>query len=106
MQDAVGPVLRMCDEIEQVVQAIRDDNPGLSIEVVDNGAYTRVQAPGFLRVTRASLQRNLGEGFEMRQLEAMMSAFAGRITTGSDQVTWSLTPAAGAPVHHDEEGAE
>jgi toluene monooxygenase system protein D len=46
-------------------------------------------------VTRASLQRNLGEAFEMRQLEAMMSAFAGRIATSSDEVTWSLT--AGAP---------
>ncbi len=93
MQDAVGPVLRMCDEIDQVVQAIREDNPGRPIEVVDSGAYTRVRSSRFLRVTRATLQRNLGEGSEMRQLEAMMSAFAGRIATGTDEVTWSLTAA-------------
>lgn len=90
MEDAVGPVLRMCDEVELVIQAIVDDNPDTEIEVIDRGAYVRVQAPAFMRLTRASLQRMLGGSFEMRQLEAMLSAFAGRIATGTDEFTWTL----------------
>ncbi len=91
MDDAVGPVLRMCDEVELVIQAIVDDNPRRAVEVIGNGSYVRVQAAGFMHVTLASLQRHVGPSFEMRQLGAMMSAFAGRIATTSDEVTWSLT---------------
>ena len=58
VEDAVGPVLRMCDEVESVIRAIQDDNPA-DLEIVDRGAYVRVQRRGFLRshswVARASL---------------------------------------------------
>jgi toluene monooxygenase system protein D len=91
MEHAVGPVLRMCEEVELVVQAILEDNPGRSVQVIDSGAYVRVQAPGFMRVTLASLKRNLGSAFEMRQLGSMLSAFAGRIVTTSDEITWTLS---------------
>ena len=57
MENAVGPVLRMCEELELVIQAIVEDNPDQEVEVIDRGAYVRVQAQGFMRVTRASLQR-------------------------------------------------
>jgi toluene monooxygenase system protein D len=72
-------------------EAILDDNPGREVEVGDKGSYVRVQASGFMRVTLASLRRNVGATFEMRQLEAMLSAFAGRIRTSSDEITWTLT---------------
>jgi len=88
MEDAVGPVLRMCDEVELVVRAIQDDNPSDSVEILDCGAYVRVQRSGFLKLTRASLERHLGAGFQMSQLESMMSAFAGRIQTSTDQIVW------------------
>lgn len=103
MEDAVGPVLRMCDEIELVIQSIVDDNPDQTIEVIDSGAYVRVQAPRFMRVTLASLQRNLGDSFEMRQLGSMLSAFAGRISTSTDEITWTLT--AGEPRAPGKDGA-
>ena len=90
MQDAVGPVLRMCDEAELVVRAIQDDNPSDSVEILDCGAYVRVQRSGFLKLTRASLERHLGVGFQMSQLESIMSAFAGRILTSSDEIVWYL----------------
>ncbi|HVZ71428.1 MAG TPA: MmoB/DmpM family protein [Polyangia bacterium] len=96
MEDAVGPVLRMCEEIEPVIRAIIEDNPGQEVEVIDHGAYVRVRARGTLRVTRASIQRQLGDGFEMRKLGAMLSAFAGRIATTSDEITWTLTPVTGS----------
>jgi toluene monooxygenase system protein D len=86
----VGPVLRMSGDVDAIVAAIVDDNPGQEVAVVDRGAYTRVTAPGELRVTRESIQRHLGRDFELRQLEELMSAFAGRIEVTSDEVRWRL----------------
>ncbi|MGH3800323.1 MAG: MmoB/DmpM family protein [Pseudonocardiaceae bacterium] len=97
MDNAVGPILRTSDEVDLVAAAISDDNPGTEIEVTDHGSYVRIHASGHLRVTEVSLKRYLGADFEIRSLEAMMSAFAGRIKTTSDAVEWSLGPAK-APV--------
>ena len=88
MEDAVGPVLRMCDEVELVVRAIQDDNPSDSVQILDCGAYVRVQRSGFLKLTRASLERHVGAGVQMSQVESIMSAFAGRIRTSSDEIVW------------------
>ena len=88
MEDAVGPVFRMCDEVELVIRAIQDDNPAETVQIVDCGAYVRVQRSGFLKLTRASLERHLGVGFQMSQFESIMSAFAGRIRTSSDEFVW------------------
>jgi toluene monooxygenase system protein D len=90
MSGSVGPVLRMSDDIDAIVAAIVDDNPGQQVTVVDSGAYTRVSGDGELRVTRASIERHLGRGFEIRQLEVLMSAFAGRIDMTSEEVRWRL----------------
>ncbi len=89
MKNAVGPVLRMSEDIEAIIAAIEDDNPGTAIEVIDRGAYVRIQAEQQMKVTRASIERHIGRTFEMRQLEPMMSAFAGRIKTTSDAILWS-----------------
>lgn len=97
LADAVGPVLRAGEDADAVIQAIRDDNPDREVQVIDSGAYVRVQAVGFLRVTLASLQRTLGPAFEMRQLGAMMPAFAGRIATSTDETSWRYARAEGAP---------
>ena len=90
MSKLVGPVLRMSDDVDAIVAAIVDDNPGQEVTVVDRGAYTRVSGDGELRVTRASIERHLGRRFSMRQLEGLMSAFAGRIEMTSDEVRWRL----------------
>jgi toluene monooxygenase system protein D len=91
MSELVGPVLRMSDEVDGIVAAIRDDNPDKDVTVTDRGAYVRINAPGFLRVTRESVARYLGRDFQLRRLETMMSAFAGRINTRSDEITWEYT---------------
>lgn len=88
MDHPVGPVLRMCDEVESVIDAIRDDNPDIDIDVIDRGAYVRVQGPGRVRVTEASLQHHLGPSFELRSLQTMLASFAGRISTSSDEMSW------------------
>ena len=90
MDKPVGPILRMSDDIDAIVAAIMDDNPGKQIEVTDRGAYTRVSGEGELRVTRESIERHIGRNFEMRQLEGLMSAFAGRIDMTSEQAVWRL----------------
>lgn len=90
MNNAVGPVLRTCDEAEGVIAAIEDDNPGVEISVTDRGAYLRVETEDRMVVTAESLRKYLGAGFEIRSLESMMASFAGRIATSSDQVEWSL----------------
>jgi toluene monooxygenase system protein D len=90
MEDAVGPILRMSDTLELVVQAIVEDNSDREIEIVDEGSYVRVHARGFLRVTLGSLQQRLGPSFQMRHFEAMLSSFAGRIVTSTDEISWRL----------------
>jgi toluene monooxygenase system protein D len=97
MNKDVGPVLGMSDDIDAIIAAIMDDNPGKQISVVDRGAYTRISGEGELRVTRESIRRHLGRDFEMRQLEGVMSAFAGRIDITSDEVRWRLKPRAEPP---------
>jgi toluene monooxygenase system protein D len=90
MSRPVGPVLRMSDDVDAIVAAIVDDNPGREITVVDRGAYTRVSGDGELRVTRTSIERHLGRAFEMRQLEGLMPSFAGRIHMTSEEASWRL----------------
>jgi len=90
MENPVGPVLRMCDEVELVIDAIREDNLDSEVEVIDRGAYVRVQADNYLKVTEATLQRHLGPTFKIHSLEQMLTAFAGRIQTASDQIEWHL----------------
>ena len=90
MKNAVGPVLRMSEGVEAIIAAIEEDNPGTEIEVIDRGAYVRIQAQQRMKVTRASIERHIGYPFEMRQLEPMMPAFAGRIETTSDAILWSF----------------
>jgi toluene monooxygenase system protein D len=88
MKNPVGPVLRMGDEVEQVIAAIKDDNPGTDIEVIDRGAYVRVQGEDQITVTQETLRRYLGADYEIRSFGGIMSALSGRAITTSDAITW------------------
>jgi len=88
MKNPVGPILRMGDEVEQVIAAIEDDNPDTDIEVIDRGAYVRVQGEDRITVTEQTLRRYLGADFEIASFGTMMSAFSGRAITSSDAITW------------------
>jgi toluene monooxygenase system protein D len=99
MRNPVGPILRMGDEVEQVIAAIEDDNPGTDIEVIDRGAYVRGQGEDRITVTEQTLRKYLGADFEIASLGALMSAFSGRAITTSDAIVWQSFsyPGAGAP---------
>jgi toluene monooxygenase system protein D len=98
MTNKVGPILRMGAEVDLVLAAILEDNPERSITVVDRGAYVRIEAEDHLIVSQATLRRHLGESYEIRSLETIMSSFQGRIVTTSDAVIWeNVTRPAAAP---------
>lgn len=84
----VGPILRMGDQVDDIVAAIRDDNPDQEITVVDRGAYIRVQGLDRIRLTQETLRAYLGSDYEIRSFGAMMSSFVGRVTTTSDEIVW------------------
>ncbi|MDN5859914.1 MAG: MmoB/DmpM family protein [Pseudonocardia sp.] len=88
MKNPVGPILRMGDEVEQIVSAIEDDNPDTEIEVIDRGAYVRIQGEDRLVLTEATLQSYLGAEYRIRSLENLMSSFNGRAITASDSIRW------------------
>ena len=88
MKNPVGPILRMGDEVEQVIAAIEDDNPDSDIEVVDRGAYVRMQGEDRITVTEQTLRRYLGADFAIASFGEMMTAFSGRAITSSDAITW------------------
>ena len=88
MKNPVGPVLRMSDEVEQIIAAIEDDNPDTHIEVIDRGAYVRVQGDDQITVTERTLRRYLGADYEIRSFGGIMSAFSGVVVNTSDAITW------------------
>ena len=77
MKNPVGPVLRMGDEVEQIIAAIEEDNPGTEIEVIDRGAYVRVQGENEITLTEQTLRRYLGADYE-----AWARDYAGRPADG------------------------
>lgn len=88
MRNPVGPVLYNNDDAELIIAAIEDDNPLAELEVIDRGGYVRVQAEDRLVLTEITLQSHLGADYRIRSLEAVLSSFAGRVSTQSDSITW------------------
>lgn len=88
MDNPVGPVLRHGDDVDKIIAAIEDDNPDTDVEVIDRGAYIRIQAEDSLELTEATLQDYLGSDYRIRSLEVAMSSFSGRVSTESDRIRW------------------
>jgi hypothetical protein len=84
----VGPVLRVGDLAEAVARAIAEDNPGKQINIVDRGDYIRVHTEQRCRLTRQTLERQLGHPYELRLLEIDMPSFSGRLETRADEYVW------------------
>ena len=88
MSGRAGPVLHAGPVAEAVVAAIRALNADVS--VLNRGAYLRVSAAGRCRVTREAIEREIGATFELpRDLEAVMSSFAGRLTVDEGEAVWT-----------------
>jgi toluene monooxygenase system protein D len=88
----VGPVIRGVDAelAEAVVEALEIDNPGADVVVDDRGGYVRISVAGRCRLTGATLSEVLGRRFSLAELEPALSAFAGRMRSGDDEIVWYL----------------
>ena len=84
----VGPVLTTTPAARAVAVAIQKAQPGAVIE--DHQGYLRVLAERPCTVTRAAIEAELGERFELPgDLERIMPSFRGRLSLTHDQVTWT-----------------
>ena len=84
---AVGPVLHACRRAEAVVAAIREAHP--DVQVIDRGAYWRVEVPARCVVTRAAIEAHAGEPFHLpSDLESVMPSFRGRLRVTEDEAAW------------------
>jgi toluene monooxygenase system protein D len=89
----VGPLIRGLDMdlADAVAEAIIADNPDSDVQVHDEGGYVRIQAPEYCRLTRLSLERELGRSFSLVELEPALSGFAGRMKqVTDDEIVWFL----------------
>lgn len=88
----VGPIVRGVDGefCDALISAIEDDNPDSDVEVDDQGGYVKITTPWRCRLTRESLERELGRSFRLSDIEPNLAGFAGRILVGDDEVIWHL----------------
>lgn len=88
----VGPVIRGMDAqlADAVIAAMEVDNPNSEIMVDDQGGYIRISVEREARLTRKSMEEELGHAFRLSELEPALSGFAGRMKVGDDEVVWYL----------------
>jgi MmoB/DmpM family len=83
----VGPVLSKGRRADAVIAAIRELNE--RAEIVDRGAYLRVQVPTRCTVTRQAIEKHAGEPFVFpSDLEMIMPSFKGRLSLTEDIAEW------------------
>jgi hypothetical protein len=83
----VGPVLQASDLGRAVLAAIQELNP--DAEVLDRGAYLRVNARPPCVLTRAAVERITGQSFLLPgDLEQVMPSFHGFLSLSAERVEW------------------
>lgn len=87
-EDLVGPVIRAGDLAEAVIDAVTEDNPDKQVHIFERGDYVRIHTERDCRLTRASIERSLGRGFNLALLEADMPSFKGRMVSSTDEMRW------------------
>lgn len=83
---AVGPIIQAGEIAEAVAAAVREDNAGREVNVIDRGSYVRIEVDGECIIRRATLENELGRPFRMAELEVNMPSFVGQIETASDHI--------------------
>jgi toluene monooxygenase system protein D len=87
-RNMAGPVLRSGELALAAIDAIKEDNPGKDVVIVDHGAYIRVEAEGGLVLTRQTMEACLGRPFAVREIEVALIGFSGQIELGPEQIRW------------------
>ena len=86
--DLVGPVIRSGALAEAVIDAVEADNPGRDVMVLDREDYLRIHTANECRLTKVSLERFLGQAYQLAALEIDMPSFKGRLRTRTDEYVW------------------
>jgi len=76
--------------VQRLVAAIEIDNPDTEVIVDDQGGYVRISTERRCRLTRATLEDELGYSFRLSDLEPNLAGFSGRINVGDDEIIWQL----------------
>ena len=84
----VGPVLRAGDLADAVARAIEEDNPGKQVNIIDRGDYVRIHTEQTCRLTKRTLEQQLGHPYDLWLLEIDMPSFSGRLKTRGDEYVW------------------
>jgi toluene monooxygenase system protein D len=87
-EEGCGPILRTGEIADAAMDAIAEDNPDKQIFVIDRGDYVRINTLGNCRLTRKSMERNLGRDFPLPRIEIEMPSFSGRIKTTDAEINW------------------
>lgn len=83
----VGPVLLISEESSAVVQALKQVNPGLTVE--ERGSYMRVMSPERCILDSKIVTEILGRSFVLPvDLERLMPSFKGRFTISGHEALW------------------
>ena len=85
-QDFVGPIITQGEISDAAREAAAIDNPGREIRIEEHASYVRVQAKGECVLRVETMERILGRGFSIGELERNMPGFSGFIRTEQDQV--------------------
>ena len=83
-RNMVGPVLRVGEVADAVLEALKEDNPGKEFVVEDRIAYVRVETEGECVVRAETVAEVLGRPFKIAELEVNLTSFSGRIETTDD----------------------
>ena len=83
-KNMVGPVLRVGEVADAVVEALREDNPDKAFVVEDRIAYIRAETEGECVVRAQTVAEVLGRPFKIAELEVNLTSFSGRIETTDD----------------------
>jgi MmoB/DmpM family len=86
--DHVGPVIRAGSLAEAVIDAVVEDNADQDVVVMDREDYIRIHTKGTCRLTKASLEKALGQSYNLAALEIDMPSFKGRLKTRTDEYVW------------------
>ena len=86
--EGCGPILRTGEIADAALDALAEDNPEKKVFVIDRGDYVRINTLGECRLTRKSMERNLGREFALPRIEIEMPSFAGRIRTSDHEIVW------------------
>ena len=86
----VGPVLRLGEVADAVLDAIREDNPDREVIVERHASYVRILCPEECIVRYETVARMLGRAFAVSDIEPSSPPPWTVITAVSDSTGWPL----------------